>query len=384
LVKYQPGPIVLFGSGETSASGRKIFDAVMRRLPYAPRLALLETPAGFELNSAQVIGRVGEFICRRLQNYAPQVFIVPARMRGTPYSPDDPVIASPLLTADLIFMGPGSPTYTVRQLQNSVAWHYLIARHRLGCALALASAAIIAVSSFALPVYEIYKVGEDLSWKKGLDFFGLFDLSLVFIPHWNNQDGSGELDTSRCFMGQTRFVRLMEMLPPESTVVGLDEKTGLIIDLQSGTCQVIGLGGVILIHMGPGYQYRDAFSKNDLRVSGLEEIVHQRQGHVHRFLNGQTFELKRIGSFRLPEPTAGIPQDVWDLAVKQQQAFEEHESVVEQPPIEVVTLIREREANRQKNDWAAADRLRSQIAERGWLITDTPQGPELNKKPCGN
>lgn len=209
LVNYQPGPIVLFGSGETSASGRKIFDAIMRRLPHAPHVALLETPAGFELNSPQVIGRVGEFITRRLQNYEPQVFIVPARMRGTPYSPDDPAIAASLLTADLVFLGPGSPTYAVRQLKNSMIWYYLIARHRLGCALALASAATVAISSFALPVYEIYKVGEDLGWKEGLDFFSFFGLSLVFIPHWNNQDGGSELDTSHCFMGQTRFARLI-------------------------------------------------------------------------------------------------------------------------------------------------------------------------------
>ena len=62
-----PGLVVLFGSGETSPSGRKVFDLVLRRLPLAPRLALLETPAGFELNSAQVIGRVADFIRQRYQ-----------------------------------------------------------------------------------------------------------------------------------------------------------------------------------------------------------------------------------------------------------------------------------------------------------------------------
>lgn len=380
MINYKPGLIALFGSGETTASGRKIFEAVMRRLPPSPRLALLETPAGFELNSAQVIGRVAEFISQRLQNYAPRVSIVPARMRGTAYSPDDPAIASPLLTADLIFLGPGSPTYTVRQLQDSIAWHYLIARHRLGGALALASAATVAVSSFALPVYEIYKVGEDLGWNKGLDLAGLFGLSLVFIPHWNNQDGGDGLDTSRCFMGQMRFNRLMEMLPPEVTVVGLDEKTGLIIDPESGTCKVIGLGGVTLIHTGPGYQYQDAFSETDLQASGLLEIVEQRRGHVHRFLDGQTFELMRIGSFRLPEPTAGIPQEVWELALKQKLGREEQDIVVERPPDEVAMLVQQREVSRHKNDWATADRLRAQIAKFGWLVVDTPQGPLLNKK----
>ncbi len=49
-----PGPVVLFGSGETSPSGRKVFDFVMRSLPESPQVALLETPAGFELNSDRV------------------------------------------------------------------------------------------------------------------------------------------------------------------------------------------------------------------------------------------------------------------------------------------------------------------------------------------
>ena len=113
-----PGPVLLFGSGETSPSGRKLFDYVLRNLNPTPRLALLETPAGFELNSAQVIGRVAEFLRLRLQNYQPQVEIIPARANGTYFSPNNPEILRPMLEADLLFMGPGSPSYAVRQLRK--------------------------------------------------------------------------------------------------------------------------------------------------------------------------------------------------------------------------------------------------------------------------
>ena len=156
---------------------------------------------------------MGEFLQHNLQNYRPEVVTVAARNRATAYSPDDPQIIEPIYSADLVFMGPGSPTYAVRQLHDSLAWYALLARHRLGAAIALASAAVIAISAYALPVYEIYKVGEDLHWKPGLDFFGMYGLPLVFIPHWNNNDGGEELDTSRCFMGQQRFARLVELLP---------------------------------------------------------------------------------------------------------------------------------------------------------------------------
>ncbi|MCU0489120.1 MAG: hypothetical protein MUE67_09235 [Anaerolineales bacterium] len=282
-----PGLVVLFGSGETSPSGRKVFDQALRSLPQPPRVALLETPAGFELNSARVIGRVAEFLEHRLQNYQPQTRVIAARARGTPFSPDALEVVAPLLEADLIFMGPGSPTYAVRQLRDSLAWQMLQARHRLGAALVLASAATIALSTYALPVYEIYKVGEDLHWKPGLDFFGSYGLPLVFIPHWNNNDGGEELDTSRCFMGQARFARLMALLPPDLTVVGIDEKTALILDISAGRGQVSGLGGVTLIHTGHGH--RDPADQPELEGSGLAEVAELRNGHVHSYSSGQSF-----------------------------------------------------------------------------------------------
>ncbi len=77
----------------------------------------------------------------------------------------------------------------MRQLQASLTWHTILARHRLGASLALASAAAIAAGTFALPVYEIYKVGEDPHWKPGLDLLKPFGLSLAFIPHWDNMEG---------------------------------------------------------------------------------------------------------------------------------------------------------------------------------------------------
>ena len=144
---HAPGRIALLGSGETSLAGGRVFESLVRahNVPTPLRVAVLETPAGFELNSDRVAGRVADFLAVRLQNYRPEITVLPARKRGTPYSPEDPEIAAPLLRADLIFMGPGSPTYAVRQLADSLAWHRLIARHRVGATLALASAAVIAI-----------------------------------------------------------------------------------------------------------------------------------------------------------------------------------------------------------------------------------------------
>lgn len=381
--KFIPGWVVLFGSGETSPSGRKVFELVMRRLRVPPRVSLLETPAGFELNSDRVIGRIGEFLEHRLQNYQPKVQVIPARARGTAFSPDNPEITAPILEADMIFMGPGSPTYAIRQLRDSLAWQMILARHRLGANLVLASAATVAVSTWALPVYEIYKVGEDLHWKPGLDFFSLYGLPLVFIPHWNNQDGGEELDTSRCFMGQARFMQLMAMLPPELTVVGIDEKTALLMDVQAGTGRVAGLGGVTLIHTG--HQHAQDDFPVQFKGSEVRHVAQQRKGHVHYFASGSEFSLEECCPLKIPDFSMGLSDEIWQQAIAVHQRRQAELDPANQAPgwrkapAEVLSLVEARRAARENKDWVQADRLRQQVTALGWAIKDTPEGAVLER-----
>ena len=381
--EHKPGPVVLFGSGETSPTGRKVFDQLLKKLPASPRLALLETPAGFELNSAHVIGRVAEFLEQRLQNYRPRIAVIPARKRGSLFSPDDPALVFPLLEADLIYMGAGSPTYAIRQLQSSLAWHYLLARHQLGATMVFASAAVVAISTFALPVYEIYKVGADIFWNKGLDFFGLYGLPLVFIPHWNNHDGGDELDTSRCFMGKSRFAELMQSLPEDLTVMGIDEKTALELDLQTGKCRVIGSGGVTIIHTGHAHRAPGP----DLRGTGLDEVAEQRLGHIHLYRDGEKFRLQECCPLKLRSAIENLPPTAWKQALHVQECLAAERSAANHMPAlvntldaippEVQTLLDQRHDARHRKDWLAADALRGQIAALGWKVVDTPEGSQL-------
>jgi hypothetical protein len=352
MIAYQPGLVVLLGSGETSPTIRKIYDWLFARLDPAINIGILETPAGFEPNSDRVAGQIADFMEKHLQNFRPRISVVAARRRGTPFSPDDAQIVTPLLDANVIMMGPGSPTYTVRQLKGSVAWYTLNARHRLGASLVFASATTIASSAHALPVYEIYKVGEDLHWKPGLSFFEPFGLSLVFIPHWNNNDGGVELDTSRCYMGKYRYNQLVQMLPGDLTIVGIDERTALVVEPSAETCQVMGNGNVTLVR------------------GGREKV----------FLTGQTFDVCELGPFHCPSDLRmGIPYQVWDWVFAAQSEAEEHDSEPVPPP-EAVSLLEERSAARALKDWSHADALRSQIEAMGWKILDTPEGSRLEPK----
>ena len=343
------GNIAFLGSGETSLAGGRIFEQLARQIPAPLRISILETPAGFELNSGQVAGKVADFLKTRLGNYKPQVDIIPARKKGTAFSPDDPEILAPLLHANLIFMGPGSPTYAIRQLKDSLAWDIIRARHRLGATLVFASAATIAISQWGVPVYEIYKVGQDVQAVPGLNLFDGFETPLSFVPHWNNTDGGDDVDTSRCFLGMERFLEWCSLLPDDHTTVGLDEHTGIIMDFQKRECQVVGVSSVSL-------------------VRECDPKIHP---------SGASFPLTEIGPLLVPDPLEfGISPVAWDLVCNAPLP----PSVVDDaPPPNVAALADARQAARARKDWAAADEHRRQIADLGWTVQDTPEGFKLVK-----
>lgn len=241
------GTIALFGSGETGRYGRQVHERLLARLPKAPSVAIVEAPAGFQPNVDVVSDKLRHFFEHNLQNFRPRVDVVPARERGGPYDVDDASIAARLDAADLIFAGPGSPTYAARVLAGSRTFDALVARVAAGATLSLASAAAIAFGRYALPVYEIFKVGEDLSWAAGLDLFSRFGHNLTVVPHWNNTEGGADLDTTHCYMGAERFGRLLALLPGPTTVLAIDEHTACILDLDSGDCLVHGAGCAYLV-----------------------------------------------------------------------------------------------------------------------------------------
>ena len=340
-----PGLITLIGSGETAPSGRVLYEPAFDRLPKPVKVAVMETPAGFELNSAHVASRVSDFIRHRLQNYKPDVTVVPARRRDTEFGTNNPDILRPLLDADCIFMGPGSPSYAVRHLTDTYAWDMIKARHRLGACLTFASSAAIAIGETAVPIYEIYKVGEDPHWIPGLDLLGPLGLKIACVTHWNNTEGGANLDTSRCYIGRARLETLLPALSDGTVVVGVDEHTALTLDFSERECRVLGKGTVTLVH------------------DGTEQV----------FRTGSDFPMSKLGDVRIPDASEGIRPEVWAETFAAQTRREDAVSSLSD---EAAALIEEREEARRTKDWDRADALRDKIAELGYTVTDTPEGPQ--------
>lgn len=343
------GLITLLGAGVGIPASGKTHAYLGERLPPHPRIAVVETPAGFELNSGDVAARVGEYIAQRLQNLNPRIEVVAARKKGTPFSPDAHDVVAPILAADEIVLGPGSPTYGARQLRDSLALDYMKARQWRGGILLLSSSATASLGRLTLPVYEIYKVGEEPHWKEGADYFADYGLNLTIVPHWNNKDGGKGLDTSRCYIGRARFDPLLAQLPAGHTLLGLDDHTAAVLDFNSGEGTVVGPDTVTII----------------------------RDGRTHVISSGDTFALDLLGPWRAPDPGA-LPATVW-AAADAAWAARLAADAPPPPPDAVVALADQRLAARNARDWPLADSLRDQITALGWHVKDTAEGYELEE-----
>ena len=234
--------LVLFGSGEIAPSGVRAHERVLEGIGKKDvSIAIISTPAGFQPNVKVVYEEVAEFFEKHLANYHPRVSIVYA---NTLEDANNPAVTQTLDTADYIFTGPGSPTYAVRNLKGSLLYKKIAERVEAGASLGLASAAAIAFSRFALPVYEIYKVGTPLYWEDGLNFYTRVLEELTVIPHFNNTEGGKKNDTSRAWMGKKRFEKLLAVLPKPHEVWGIDEHTAALIDLRTKEVEPMGKGKI--------------------------------------------------------------------------------------------------------------------------------------------
>jgi peptidase E len=236
------GKIVLMGSGELTATMVEVHKGLLNRLPGSPQAAFLDTPAGFQLNVDQISRKAVEYFRVHVQH---PMSISSFKSHETTTDFDARQAFHILRNSDYILIGPGSPTYAVRQWKESPVPEILTQCVTSGGCLVAASAAALTVGRFTLPVYEIYRVGHDLHWVEGMDVLGQFGFDLIVIPHWNNAEG-GTHDTRFCFMGKPRFRRLESLLPEKVFILGLDEHTACILDFENNQAEIKGIGRVTL------------------------------------------------------------------------------------------------------------------------------------------
>jgi hypothetical protein len=151
--------------------------------------------------------------------------------------------------ADYVFAGPGSPTYALGVWENSRLRDVLVDKLTHGGCVAFSSAAAATLGVATVPVYEIYKVGAAPRWAQGMDLLAQLGLRAAVIPHYDNAEG-GTHDTRYSYLGERRLELMEEQLPDDVFVLGVDEHTACILDLDADTAAVTGLGAVTVRRRG--------------------------------------------------------------------------------------------------------------------------------------
>ena len=249
-----PRILAIMGSGETAPTMVTPHREIVARLgDPTPRAVLLDTPYGFQENASEITQRAIEYFSHRVQ-----LTIEPAGFLG-PLAPDqrqrtpiaEAAALSRLRTAGFVFAGPGSPSYALSVWKGSPVPEALSAKLAEGGAVVFSSAAALTLGRFSVPVYEIYKVGQPAHWLDGLDLMKAagFEGSCVVIPHYDNAEG-GTHDTHFCYLGERRLSAMEAMLPDDAWVLGIDEHTVLVVDLDARTVGVSGRGGLTVRRRG--------------------------------------------------------------------------------------------------------------------------------------
>lgn len=256
------GKITIMGSGETAPTMVKVHRRLLQLLDGKGGAVFLDTPFGFQENADELSAKALEYFKVSLNTS----FTV-ASLRS--YSESSAVERERFLhaisEASYIFAGPGSPTYALENWQGASVADLLRDRVRNGATLVFSSAAALTLGDFSLPVYEIYKVGNKPYWNTGLSVMSVLDVSVAVIPHFNNQEGTRH-DTRFCYMGENKLEILENELPTHSFIIGLDEHTGVIFDLDLEQAEVVGNGGLTLRKAGAQmfYESGSIFSFEEL------------------------------------------------------------------------------------------------------------------------
>ncbi len=232
--------LTIIGSGEIAPGMAAVHRAVLEGV--SGDAVMLDTPFGFQENADELVAKIADYFSVRLG-----VTLRAASLRdaATATDAEQERFAAAVEQATYVFAGPGSPTYALRQWLETPLTSLLTNKLNNGGCVVFASAAAITLGAVALPVYEIYKVGEKPEWRPGLDVLAALGIKAAVIPHFDNAEG-GTHDTRFCYLGERRLTALEAELEAGTVVIGVDEHTAVTLDADAQTATVRGRGALTL------------------------------------------------------------------------------------------------------------------------------------------
>jgi cyanophycinase-like exopeptidase len=399
------GTIVLMGSGELTATMVEVHKRMLSKLPDPASAVFLDTPAGFQLNVDEISRKAVAYFRTHVQK---QLDIASFKSSENTSAFESETAFHMLRNANFVLVGPGSPTYTVRHLQKTPVPDILVNNILSGGCLVAASAAALTIGRFTLPVYEIYKVGQDIHWIGGLDILSQFGLHLVVVPHWNNAEG-GTHDTRFCFMGEPRFQKLETLLPDDVMVLGIDEHTACIIDVQTQQIDIQGIGNLTVrkkgreIKFGKGDQVPFDILVKEPKPNEWHRTVDENSEQDRELKSSEADLMKKVSDietfFQNPKKTTNALLELDSMIWQAQRDLENEENISQAreilrdsivllgaeleisprrlrrylaPLVEAMLQLRERFRNEKK--WSEADRIREILEHAHIQVEDTKDG----------
>lgn len=374
--------LVLFGSGETTPA----FVTLHREL-FARHGALsnesavmLDTTYGFQTNAEELTARLRGYFTD-----STGVDVGEVKLRSANDGPGAVAAAVDTVSAARwVFAGPGSPTYTARNWLAAGMDRALIRVLEQG-SLVFASAAAMSLGSHVMPVYEIYRVGQDPHWQPGLDVIGAaLGVKAAVIAHYDNAEG-GTHDTRYCFAGADRFAKLEAQLPVDTGVIGVDEHTAVVIDLDDETVAVHGRGaltlrspggvGEVVVASGSTIslpEFRQVFAPAEARTPAGEAhattvAVVEALLEEHRYVDAVDAILELDAQ--------GVDHTMLRPLIARMGRIAAGDAAEHDVVGKLLELIIElRESARAEKRWTDADRIRGRLTELGVVVNDGPDG----------
>jgi hypothetical protein len=359
--------------------------AALSRLGQTPRPVFLDTTAGFETNVGAIAEKAVEYYAHHLQT---DLKVASYRHRERASASETAAAVAAVRESNLIFAGPGSPTYAIRQWRDSPLWQAVTDRFMEGADVLFASAASICLGRYALPVYEIYKAGEDPYWADGLDLLSHFGLSLAIVPHYDDASGGENYDSRFCYMGARRFDELQRQLPADVSIVGIDAYTSICFDPATRTASIAGQGGITLIG-GHGQERFEAGatvpfetfsggSRENVTMFNASEAV---SGYAFADDAEESDDPMQALQAHINSLDKLTGNEKVDILARLHQVEAQLGSAAPESQGQLVDLVIElRKGMREAKRFDLADRARDALLEAGYEIQDTPEGTRWTRQ----
>ncbi len=265
-----------------------------------------------------------------------------------------------------------------------------------------------------VPVYEIYKVGATPHWAPGLDLLARIGLRAAVIPHYDNTEG-GTHDTRFCYLGERRLHLLESELEADTVVLGVDEHTAVLFDLDADTATVLGRATLTLRRQGVSTVFaagstvaidelRAIATGGDRRPAPVSaQPAPTEPSNLTPSLRAEAQRLECVfdHGLKVRDVDAAVTAVLeleqaivdWSADTEEMDGTEgprgmlrgmvmrlaELAAVGARDPRETVapfvdTLLELREHAREQSSWTLADTVRDRLTAAGIEVRDTPQG----------